>query len=154
MLGSADLAAHVSSKGSLALALSRTGSNDESLRTVSETLQMLQEMRRPTAHSTLVGISAICEVLLRGRETALSREYDQWAEWESRALHELRRYSQTFPVGRSQYGLWMGVSQWLGGQREQALHTWNQALSVARQFSLRQDEAMLAAEIRRRQDRF
>ena len=154
MLGSADLAAHVSSKGSLALALARTGSNDESLRAVSETLQMLQEMRRPTAHSTLVGISAICEVLLRGRETALSREYDQWAEWESRALHELRRYSQIFPVGRSQYGLWMGVSQWLGGQREQALHTWNQALSVARQFSLRQDEAMIAAEIRRRQDRF
>jgi hypothetical protein len=153
MLESADLAAHVSSKGSLALALARTGANDESLRAVDETLQLLRGMRRPTAHSTLVGISAICEVLFRGRETSLSREYDQWSDWEARALHELKRYSQIFPVGRPQYGLWEGVRQWLGGQKDRAFLTWNQALAAAQQLSLRQDEAMIAAEIRRRQDR-
>ncbi len=153
MLGSADLAAYVSSKGSLALALARIGSNDESLQAVDETLRMLRGMRRPTAHSTLVGISGVCEVLLRGRETSLSREYDQWSEWETRALHELRRYSQVFPVGKPQYGLWTGVAYWLEGQKDQALLTWNRALSVAQQLSLRQDEAMIAAELRRRQDR-
>jgi class 3 adenylate cyclase len=153
MLGSADLAAYVSSNGSLALALARIGSNEASLQAVDETLRMLRGMRRPTAHSTLVGIAGVCEVLLRGRETGLSREYDQWTEWESRALYELRRYSQVFPVGRPQYGLWAGVAYWLEGQKDQALLTWNRALSAAQQLSLRQDEAMIAAEIRRRQDR-
>jgi class 3 adenylate cyclase len=153
MRGSADLAAYVSSKGSLALALSRVGSNDESLQAADETLLLLREMHRPTSHSILVGISGVCEILLRGRETGLSREYDQWIDWEAQALHELKRYSQTFPVGKPQYGLWKGVSYWLEGQKDQALRTWNQALSVAKQLSLRQDEAMIAAEIRRRQDR-
>jgi class 3 adenylate cyclase len=153
MLGSADLAAYVSSNGSLALALARIGSNEASLHAVDETLRMLRGMRRPTAHSTLVGIAGVCEVLLRGREIGLSREYDQWTEWESQALHELRRYSQVFPVGRPQYGLWAGVSYWLEGQKDKALLKWNQALSVSHQLSLRQDEAMIAAEIRRRQDR-
>ena len=82
MLGSADLAAHVSSKGSLALALARIGSNDESVQAVTETLHLLRGMRRPTSHSTLVGITGVCEVLLRGREAGLAREYDQWSAWE------------------------------------------------------------------------
>jgi tetratricopeptide (TPR) repeat protein len=153
MLGSADLAAQVSSKGPLALALARIGLNDESLQAVDDTLRLLREVRRPTAHVTLVGISGVCEVLLRGRETALSREYDQWVEWESQALDELRRYSRVFPVGRPQYGLWAGVAYWLEGRRDRAFSTWRQALSAAQQLSLRQDEAMIAAEIRRRQDR-
>ncbi len=153
MLGSADLAAHVSSKGSLALALARIGANEESLQAVDETLQMLRGMRRPTAHSTLVGISGVCEVLLRGREAGLSREYDQWSEWESQALHELKRYSRVFRVGIPQYGLWAGVVLWLDGKVDQALVTWKRALSNAHRLSLRQDEAMIAAEIRRRQDR-
>lgn len=153
MLGSVDLAAHVSSKGSLALALARIGLNDESLQAVDETLRILRGMRRPTAHSTLVGISGVCEVLLRGRETALSQEYDQWPDWDSQALHELKRYSQVFPVGKPQYGLWAGVAYWLEGRKDRAFFTWNQALSVARKLSLRHDEAMIAAEIRHRQDR-
>ena len=153
MLGSADLAVQISSKGSLALALARIGLNDESLRAVDDTLRLLRETRRPTSHSTLVGISGVCEVLLRGRETALSREYDQWTEWESQALHELRRYSRVFPVGRPQYGLWAGVAYWLEGRKNRALSTWSQALNAAQRLSLRQDEAMIAAEIRRRQDR-
>jgi hypothetical protein len=152
-LGSADLAASVSSKGSLALALARVGLNDDSLQAADETLQMLRGMRRPTSHSTLVGISGVCEILLRGREAGLSREYDQWPEWESQALYELKRYSQVFPVGIPQYGLWTGVAFWLDGRMEQALVTWKRALSDARQLSLRHDEAMIAAEVRRRQDR-
>jgi hypothetical protein len=153
MLGSADLAAHVSSKGSLALALARIGANDESLQAVDETLQMLRGMRRPTSHSTLVGISGVCEVLLRGREAGLSREYDQWSQWEAQALHELKRYSRVFRVGMPQYGLWAGVVLWLDRKVDQALVTWRRALSDAHRLSLRQDEAMIAAEIRRRQDR-
>ena len=152
-LGSADLAATVSSKGLLALALSRVGLNDESLQAADETLQMLRGMRRPTSHSTLVGISGVCEILLRGRETGLSREYDQSSQWESQALYELKRYSEVFPVGIPQYGLWTGVSFWLDGRMKQALLTWKQALSDAHHLSLRHDEAMIAAEMRRRQDR-
>jgi tetratricopeptide (TPR) repeat protein len=153
MPGSADLAAHVSTHGSLALALSRIGLNDESLQAVEETLRILRGMRRPTGHVTLVGISGVCEVLLRGRETALSREYDQWSDWETQALNELKRYSRVFPVGKPQYGLWAGVAYWLEGRKDTAVDTWNQALSVSRRLSLRHDEAMIAAEIRRRQDR-
>jgi hypothetical protein len=153
MLGSADLAAYVSSKGSLALALARIGLNDESLQIVDETLQILRGMRRPTAHSTLVGISGLCEILLRGREAGLSREYDQWSEWELQALQELRRYSRVFPVGLPQFGLWAGVAYWLEGREDRAFSAWGQALSDAQRLSLRQDEAMIAAEMRRRHDR-
>jgi hypothetical protein len=35
----------------------------------------------------------------------------------------------------------------------QAFLTWKQALSDAQRLSLRHDEAMIAAEVRRRQDR-
>ncbi len=153
MFGSADLAAFVSSKGSLALALSRVGSNDESLQAVDETLRLLRAMNRPTSHSILVGISGVCEVLLRGRETGLSREYDQWAEWEAQALRELKRYGRAFRVGKAQYGLWKGVADWLDGEKDQALAEWNEALSTAEELSLRQDKAMISAEMRRRQDR-
>ncbi|RXG84079.1 AAA and adenylate/guanylate cyclase domain-containing protein [Bradyrhizobium zhanjiangense] len=153
MFGSADLAAFVSSKGSLALALSRVGSNDESLQAVDETLRLLRAMHRPTSHSILVGISGVCEVLLRGRETGLAREYDQWREWETQALYDLKRYSLAFPVGRAQYRLWKGVSNWLDGEKDHALTTWNQALLAAEELSLRQDRAMISAEMRRRQDR-
>ncbi|VIO73307.1 hypothetical protein CI1B_49120 [Bradyrhizobium ivorense] len=153
MFGSADLAAFVSSKGSLALALSRVGSNDESLQAVDETLRLLRAMHRPTSHSILVGISGVCEVLLRGRETGLSREYDEWSEWETQALYQLKRYSLAFPVGRAQYRLWKGVANWLDGEKDQALAVWNEALSAAEKLSLRQDKAMISAEMRRRQDR-
>jgi hypothetical protein len=153
MRGSSDLAAQVSSKGSLALALARIGQNDDSLHTVDETLGLLRQMGRPTSHSTLVGISGLCEVLLRGREASLSREYDQWHEWELESLHHLRVYSQVYSVGKAQYGLWAGVAFWLEGRKDRAFSTWDQALSAARRLSLRQDEAMIAAEIRRRRDR-
>jgi len=152
MLGSLDLAAQISAKGALALALARVGSHAESVQAAIETLHLLREMRRPSSHSTLVGLSGVSEVLLRGREAGLSREYDQWRQWERQALHELNRYSRVFPVGAAQHGLWLGVAHWLDGRKGQALSTWKQALATARQFSLRQDESMIAAEMRRRQD--
>jgi hypothetical protein len=153
MLGSADLAAHVSSKGSLALALARMGSNEESIQAATDTLKILRGMRRPTSHSTLVGIAGVCEVLFRGREAGLSRDYDLWSEWEWEALRELKRYSKVFQVGLPQYGLWSGVAAWLEDNRSRAFTMWKRALSDAKRLSLRQDEAMIAAEIRRRQDR-
>ncbi len=152
MLGSVDLAAQISAKGALAVALARVGSHAESVQAAIETLHLLREMRRPSSHSTLVGLSGVSEVLLRGREAGLSREYDRWHQWERQALHELNRYRRVFPVGAAQYGLWLGVAHWLDGRKDQALSTWKQALATARQFSLRQDESMIAAEMRRRQD--
>jgi class 3 adenylate cyclase len=152
MLGSADLAAQVSSKGALALALARIGQHTESIQAVDECLHLLREIPRPTAHSTLVGISGMCEVLLRGREAGLSREYDQWSEWERQALYELKRYSRVFPVGGPQFGLWTGVAHWLDGRKALALSTWKNAMSMAKRLSLRQDESMIAAELRRRLD--
>jgi hypothetical protein len=152
MLGSVDLAAQISAKGALALALARVGLHVESIEATTETLQLLRELRRPTSHSTLVGIAGITEVLLRGREAGLSREYDQWSYWERQALNELHRYQRVFPLGTAQYGLWTGVAHWLDGQTDQALNVWNEALSSARRLALRQDESMIAAEMRRRQD--
>jgi hypothetical protein len=152
MVGSADLADLVSSKGSLALALARIGLHAESVKAAVETLRLLREMRRPTVHSTLPGITGVSEVLLRGREAGLSHEYDQWRDWERQALHELKRYRRVFPVGAPQYGLWVGVAHWLDGRKDRAVSTWKQALAAARRLSLRQDEAMIAAEMRRRQD--
>lgn len=151
MLGSVDLAAQISTKGALALALARAGLHAESIQAAVETLRLLRVMRRPSSHSTLVGISGVSELLLRGREAGLSREYDQWSEWECQALHELKRYSRVFPVGVPQYGLWTGVAQWLDGRHALAVSTWKQALAAAGRLSLRQDESMIAAELRRRQ---
>ncbi|CAN7757590.1 ATP-binding protein [Mesorhizobium sp. LjNodule214] len=150
MVGSADLADLVSAKGSLALALARVGLHAESVRAVVETLRLLREMRRPTVHSTLPGITAVSEVLLRGREAGLSREYDQWRHWERQALHELKRYSRMFPVGTPQYGLWVGVAHWLDGRNDRAVSIWRQALTAAQRLSLRRDESMIAAEMRHR----
>ncbi|GLS32502.1 Adenylate and Guanylate cyclase catalytic domain-containing protein [Mesorhizobium albiziae] len=149
---SADISAHISCKGSLALALARVGSHAESVQAAVETLQLLQRMGRPTAHSTLLGIIEVCEVLLRGREAGLSREYDQWGHWEAQGLYELKRFCRTFPVGIAQYGLWRGVALWLDGRTKRALKVWKQAFAVASRLSLLQDKAMISAEIRRRRD--
>lgn len=154
MLGSVDLAAQISAKGALALALARVGQHAESIEAAVETLRLLRVMRRPSSHSTLVGISGVSEVLLRGREAGLSREYEQWSLWERQALHELNRYCRVFPVGTPQYGLWIGVAHWLDGRKDRALINWKHGLDAARRLSLRQDEAMIAAEMRRRQDQF
>ena len=67
-------------------------------------------------------------------------------------LHELSRYCWVFPVGTAQYGLWCGLAHWLDDSKERALSTWTQGLGAARRLSLRQDEATIAAEMRRRQD--
>lgn len=152
MHGSVDLAAQISARGALALALARVGRHAESVEAAVDTLRLLHTMRRPSSHSTLIGISGVAEVLFRGREAGLSREYEQWGHWERRALHELARYCRVFPVGTAQYGLWCGLAHWLDDSKERALSTWKQGLGAAKRLSLRQDEATIAAEIRRRQD--
>ena len=78
MLGSVDLAAQVSSKARSRSRSPGLGCMPRASEAAVETLRLLREMRRPTSHSTLVGISGVCEVLLRGREAGLSRDYDQW----------------------------------------------------------------------------
>jgi hypothetical protein len=103
---------------------------------VVEMLRLLREMRRPTVHSTMPGVS-VSEVLLRGREAGLSREYDQWRHWERQALHELKRYCRVFPVGVPQNGLWIGVADWLDGHKDRAVSTWRQALATAQRLSSR-----------------
>lgn len=152
MLGSVDLAAQISARGALALALARVGRHAESIEAAVDTLRLLRAMRRPSSHSTLIGISGVAEVLFRGREAGLARNYEQWGHWERQTLHELARYCRVFPVGTAQYGLWCGLAHWLDDSKERALSTWKQGLSAARRLSLRQDEATIAAEIRRRQD--
>ncbi len=150
--GSVDLAARISASGALALALARVGQSAESVEAAVETLRLLREMPRPSSHSTIVGISGAVEVFLRGREAGLSDRYDRWGFWEKQALYELKRYSRVFPVGAAQLKLWMGVGHWLDGRRDSALTDWKQALAAARHFSLRKDELIIAAEIRRRED--
>lgn len=152
MLGSVDLAAQISARGALALALARVGRHGESVEAAVDTLRLLRAMRRPSSHSTLIGISGVAEVLFRGREAGLSREYEQWGHWERQVLHELSRYCRVFPVGTAQYGLWCGLAHWLDDSKDRALSTWQQGLAAAKRLSLRQDEATIAAEIRRRQD--
>ncbi|WP_224668575.1 AAA and adenylate/guanylate cyclase domain-containing protein [Mesorhizobium sp. BH1-1-5] len=153
MVGSADLADMVSAKGSLALALARIGQHAESVRTVVETLRLLRDMGRPTVHSTLPGLTGVIEVLLRGREAGLSREYDQWRHWERQALHELKRYRRVFPVGGPQHELWVGVAHWLDGRNELAVSAWKRGLAAAQRLALLRDASIIAAEMRRRLDR-
>jgi class 3 adenylate cyclase len=147
--GSADLAEQVASTGALALALSRAGQHAESVEAAVETLRLLREMPRPTVHSTLPGISGVAEVLMRGREAGLAREYAQWPRWERQILRELDRYRRVFPVGVPQHGLWSGVARWLDGDRDAAVAKWRKALAVARRQSLRRDVTILTAELRR-----
>jgi hypothetical protein len=149
MPGSSDLAELVSSKGSLALALARIGSHAESVQAAVETLRILSEMQRPTVHSTILGIVGATEVFLRGREAGLSRDYDQWRQWERQVLRELKRFRNVFPIGAAQYGLWLGVAHWMDGRHRHAISTWRQALVIAQRLGLRQDETMIAAEMRR-----
>ncbi|MHA4735859.1 AAA family ATPase [Ensifer adhaerens] len=153
MLGSVDLAAQISAKGALALALARTGRHAESVQAAAETLQLVKLMRRPSSHSTLVGISGAAEVFLRGREAGLAHAYDEWPRWEAQALRELKRYARAFPIGVPQLALWSGVSLWLEGKEAGAMSVWKDGMAAAQHLSLRRDEAMIAAELRRRRDR-
>lgn len=110
-------------------------------------------MRRPSSHSTLVGISGAAEVFLRGREAGLAHAYDEWPRWEAQALRELKRYARAFPIGVPQLALWSGVSLWLEGKEAGAMSVWKDGMAAAQQLSLRRDEAMIAAKLRRRRDR-
>lgn len=149
--GSADLSDRVSSLGALALSLSRTGLRAESVQAAVEALALLGSLKRPTVYNALQGLAGIVEVFLRGREYGMSVEYDQWSRWEAQALNELKSYSRMFPIGAAQYGLWAGVAHWLDGRRARAMSRWNEALQISQRLSLRLDESLIAAEIRRRQ---
>ena len=149
--GMADLAERISSTGTLALALSRVGLHGESVEAAVETVRMLDLIGRPTVHSVLPGVAGAVEVLLRGRESGLALEYGEWRQWERKVLHHLDRFRRAFPLGESQYGLWMGVASWQDGRKEHAISIWRRALGIAQRRSLGHDEALIASEIRRRQ---
>jgi class 3 adenylate cyclase len=149
MAASTDRAEVVGAKGYLALALTRTGAHDEGIRLAAEVLAITRRMSRPTVHSVLGGISGVAEVLLRGRQAGLSREYAQWPQWERSALAILDRYRRQFPIGASRYALWSGVADWLDGRSRRAVAKWKEGLKTAQRLTLKQDEAMLAAELRR-----
>ncbi|MGO7956466.1 AAA family ATPase [Rhizobium leguminosarum] len=153
MFGSVDQAAQISVKGTLSLALARTGNHAESVNAAAETLRLLRASNRPTSHSTLVGLSGICEVFLRGREANLSSEYEEWLQWEAQAIRELRRYTRVFPIGAPQLALWYGMSLWLEGREDYATSIWKEGMALAQRLSLRRDEVIIAAELRRRRDR-
>ena len=101
--------------------------------------------------SNLDGSSAVAEVLLRGRQEGLSKDYPEWGRWEAITLREIDQHQRAFPVASARYGLWRGVAWWLDGQRQQAVQTWRDALKVAQRMGLRQDEALLMAEMRYRE---
>jgi hypothetical protein len=52
-----------------------------------------------------------------------------------------------------QLALWSGVSLWLEGKEAGAMSVWKDGMAAAQHLSLRRDEAMIAAELRRRRDR-
>jgi hypothetical protein len=116
-----------------------------------ETLKLLNLVGRPTVHNTLIGAASALEVFLRGRESGLALDYDEWGAWERRMLQHLDRFQKAFPVGESQFGLWTGVAAWQDGHTERAMAIWRRALGIAQRRSLGRDEALIAAEIRRRQ---
>ncbi len=152
MPGSVDLAAQISANGALALALSRIGKHAASFDAVASTVELLERVRRPSSHSIIVGISGALEVLLRGRDAGIADQFDDWVGWQKRALDELRRYCRVFPVGQAQLGLWTGLDHWVEGRRDRAMAVWRRALADARALSLRKDESLIAAEIRRREE--
>ncbi len=149
MKGSVDLAAQISAQGALALALNRTGKNSESYEAAVATLQLLEQMRRPSSHSVIVGISSVLEVLLRGRAEGLAEGSAKWRDLEDSALSKLEHYSKVFPVGRAQLGMWRGKRHWLDARQDAAMSEWNKGLDWARRHNLRKDAALIEAEIRR-----
>lgn len=151
MSGSVDLAAQISTLGALALALTRTGRFAEGYDTAIETLRLLEDMRRPSSHSVVVGISSVLEVLLSGRETGLSDDREEWRNQERTALNKLERYSKVFALGTAQLGMWRGKYNWLNGKRQDAMSEWKTAHRWAKAHQLRKDAALIDAEIRRRQ---
>ncbi|WP_171236459.1 AAA and adenylate/guanylate cyclase domain-containing protein [Ruegeria sp. HKCCA6837] len=153
MSESADIAARISATGAMALALTRIGKHSESYDAAATTMEFLDQMRRPSSHSVIVGISSVLEVLLRGREAGLWSNQNEKRDLEARALAKLSRYSKVFPVGTAQLGLWRGLSQFLDGAQGEAMSEWKQARDWADKLQLRKDEALLNAEIRRWQTR-
>ncbi|MEL6464239.1 MAG: AAA family ATPase [Pseudomonadota bacterium] len=146
-----DLAAEVSIKGAYALSLSRVGKHGASYDASVEMMRLLEQIKRPSSHVIIVGISGVLELLLRGREAGIADGYEEWKSLEDKAFGHLRRYCRTFIVGETQLGLWTGLDQWMSGHRDGALQTWRSALDTARGRALRKDESLILAEIRRRE---
>jgi len=149
MSGSVDLAAQISILGALALAFTRIGRNSDGYDAAVKTMNLLDKMSRPSSHSVIVGISSVLEVLLRGREAGLSEDYEEWRNLEKSALSKLERYSEVFPVGRAQLGMWRGKRNWLDGKRDVAISEWSKGRKWAKTHHLRKDAALIEAEIRR-----
>ncbi|MBO9433772.1 AAA family ATPase [Ruegeria sp. R13_0] len=146
-----DLAAEVSIKGAHALSLSRVGKHGASYDTSVEMMRLLEQIKRPSSHVIIVGIGSVLELLLRGREAGVADGYDEWKRLEDKAFGHLSRYCKTFIIGETQLGLWSGLDQWLNGHCDRAMQTWRSALKVAQDRTLRKDESLILAEIRRRE---
>jgi hypothetical protein len=147
-----DLSELIASRGCLALALTRSGDLKGGVQEAVSTAELFTRRKKPTVHSNLDGSSAVAEVFLRGRQEGLSKDYPEWSHWEAITLREIDRHRRAFPVASARYGLWRGLSLWLNGQHAIAIKTWRGALKIAQHMGLRQDEALLAAELRHREE--
>jgi hypothetical protein len=149
---SSDVAELIASRGCLALALTRCGDHRAGVQEAVSTCELFKRHRIPIVHSIHEGISAVAEVFLRGRQEGLSKDYPEWNHWETTTLRELDNHRRAFPVASARYGLWSGLALWLDGRRNNAIHTWREALRVAQRMGLHQDESLIAAELRHRED--
>jgi hypothetical protein len=126
-----ETAAHserVSTLGILALTQLRTGDPWSARATAKTGLAQILQARRPTAHSTLEGYSALTTVAIDAWNETQSSE---WKRAIGLCIRVLARYRKSFPVGEPRYRLSKGDYCRASGRSRAALRHYRRCEAAA-----------------------
>jgi len=146
-----NLASSVETNAQLALAHLRLGEDGKALAYAGKVLDMASNIS-PTVYSMDIGFAAVADVYFELWEKALhaSRqafEPDKFRLLAERALKLLRAFEKVFPIGQPVTSYYQGWHEWLTGNLQAAIKSWNKGLEAAKKFNMPYEEGLIRVKL-------
>ena len=136
----------INTNGTIALAHLRLGQNVQALQYAGEVLRLAENLS-PTVYSLNIGFSATAEVYFQLWEDALrdsSRKLnpEQLQFSALKAIKLVRAFEKVFPIGQPHTPYYQGWYEWLAGDKQKAVKSWNKSLEAAQKFQMLYEEGL------------
>ena len=128
----------------IAIAHLRRGEIPQARQAALDALQLI-EASSPTAVYGLPGYADTAEAWLRLWESGDASA----AEYATRAVRQLRRYTRVFLIGQPRLWILQGTHDWLANKQKSARAAWTKGLAAAQKLKMPYDEGLAHYEIGR-----
>ena len=157
-----DLTEETRNYGSLAIARLRQGEYQHAFEAAEAAGKLIAKTPTPTLFSVFEGYAAPPAVYfslwqygdylftLPPGSKPIAFTLEDCKNSAKRALKSLHQYARIFPIGRPRAALWQGFYDWLMGNSEKAIKSWQKGLDDAQKLGLPWEEGRIHYEIGRR----